>query len=256
MSDDSTRQTPRGDLPLTQHLYLTRNLYLTRKQSREVDRRAIDELGLPGMVLMENAGRGAADWMEQLGIAGRVLLLCGKGNNGGDGLVVARHLALRGHAVQVLLVPRPDELTGDAATNFRVIQRLGLPIVELAAEGGPAALPEALDFIVSGGASSGTQVDWLVDALLGTGASGPPRPPYDTMIEWMNAESIKRFSLDLPSGLDCDTGLPTPTTIRATATATFCSLKTGFRCEAAQEYLGQVKVMDIGLPPGWLDKQK
>src|SRR5580704_13369213 len=101
--------------------------YLTRAQVREVDRRAITEFGVPGIVLMENAGRGAAELLISLGVQGSVAICCGKGNNGGDGLVIARHLDNRGIAVRVLLFAGPEELTGDAAVNVRIVERAGLP---------------------------------------------------------------------------------------------------------------------------------
>src|SRR5439155_1097463 len=103
--------------------------YLTRNEVREIDRRAIEEFGVPGVVLMENAGRGAAEVLLSLGVSGPVVICCGKGNNGGDGFVIARHLDNCGVGVRVLLFARPDELTGDAAVNFRIIERSGLPIV-------------------------------------------------------------------------------------------------------------------------------
>src|SRR5262245_21115976 len=94
---------------------------LTRDQVRDVDRRAIADYGLPGIVLMENAGRGTAELLVQLGIAGRVVICAGKGNNGGDGFVIARHLELRGCATTVLLFSQPTELNGDAAIHYRVL---------------------------------------------------------------------------------------------------------------------------------------
>ena len=101
---------------------------LTREQSQSIDRRAIDEYGIPGLVLMENAGRGAADVLEELGIAGPVAICCGKGNNAGDGFVIARHLDLRGRAVKVLIWADAVELTGDAGVNFRIVEKAGIPI--------------------------------------------------------------------------------------------------------------------------------
>ena len=100
----------------------------TRDQVRAVDRRAIDVYGFSGLVLMENAGRGVADVLCRLGIAGPVVICCGKGNNAGDGFVIARHLDLRGHAVRVLLWAEPEELTGDAAANFRILAKTDVPI--------------------------------------------------------------------------------------------------------------------------------
>src|SRR5262245_40972164 len=99
---------------------------LTRAQVRELDRRAIHEVGVPGEVLMENAGRNAADLLVSLAIHGPVLMCCGKGNNGGDGLVIARHLRLRGVPVRVCLFARPEELSGEAAVNYRIVSNSGL----------------------------------------------------------------------------------------------------------------------------------
>ncbi|HJQ81070.1 MAG TPA: NAD(P)H-hydrate epimerase, partial [Lacipirellulaceae bacterium] len=94
---------------------------LTREQSRELDRRATDEYGIPSIVLMENAGRGCVDVLERLGIDGPVAILCGKGNNAGDGFVIARHLEIRGHECRVILLCPPNELRGDAAANFAIL---------------------------------------------------------------------------------------------------------------------------------------
>lgn len=222
---------------------------LNRQQSREVDRIAIEEYGMSGLVLMENAGRGCVDLLERRGMKGPVGILCGKGNNGGDGFVIARHLWIRGYVARVLLVPPAEELTGDAAANFTILRKSRAPIVYLSEEGGPASLPEALDFATD-------HCDWLVDCLLGTGATGAPRPPYDTLIEWMNSERVKRLAVDVPSGLDCDTGEPSPTTVRADVTATFVTRKVGYEQPAAREYVGEVEVVDIGIPPELLERIK
>src|SRR4051812_33858121 len=98
-------------------------MFLSRQQVREIDRRAIEDYGVSGVVLMENAGRGAAEVLLRLGVQGRVVICCGKGNNGGDGFVIARHLDNREVTVQVLLFARPEDLTGDAAVNYRIIAR-------------------------------------------------------------------------------------------------------------------------------------
>jgi NAD(P)H-hydrate epimerase len=214
---------------------------LTRQQSREIDRIAINQYGMSGLVLMENAGRGCAELLERRGIAGPVAILCGKGNNGGDGFVIARHLEIRGYEVRVLLVPRPEELTGDAAANFHILESSGAMIVELADESNLDSLREVLSRETTG-------CDWLVDCLLGTGATGNPRPPYDSIIEWINAEPAKRLAIDVPSGLDCDTGIASATTVRANVTATFVTTKVGYAIPSAQEFLGEVEVIDIGIP--------
>lgn len=221
---------------------------LTREQSRQLDRRAIDDYGIPGLVLMENAGRGTVDVLERLGIGGPVVILCGKGNNAGDGFVIARHLEIRGHVCRVLLLLPPAELTGDAAANFAILEKANVPLVET---------PDVLD-------SHGGGVDWidreacgaawLIDAMLGTGARGEPRTPFDLAIDWMNAQPARKLAVDLPSGLDCDTGIPAVHTIRADHTCTFAARKIGFTKSSAQPYVGTIHVCDIGAPRCLLDE--
>src|SRR5947208_6172474 len=164
---------------------------ITRNQVRELDRRAIEEFGVPGVVLMENAGRGAAEVLLRLGVTGRVVVCCGKGNNGGDGFVIARHLDNHGVAVRVLYFGKPEALTGDAAINFEIVRRSGLPLTVFS-----ETVP-ALDL---------ADAEWVVDALLGTGVTGPARPPLDRVIAAINAGGAKVLAVDVPSGLDCDTG--------------------------------------------------
>jgi NAD(P)H-hydrate epimerase len=210
---------------------------LTREQSRRVDQIAAEEFGFSGLVLMENAGRGVADVLCRLGIAGPVVICCGRGNNAGDGFVVARHLDLRGHAVRVLLWPHPGELTGDAAANFRILAKTDVPIEVFVAGHDDGWLAKLLE-----GAA------WIVDALLGTGAKGEPRPPLDRVIDQINAASAPKLAIDVPSGLDCDTGRPASHTIRATETCTFVAAKAGFASPEAAPYVGRLHVLDIGTP--------
>jgi NAD(P)H-hydrate epimerase len=212
--------------------------YLSREEVRAIDRRAIEEFGVPGIILMENAGRNAAEWLRGLGITGRVVLCCGKGNNGGDGFVIARHLDNAGVPVRVLLFGRPEELTGDAAIAYQIIARSGLDIVHFAVRPlDEAALRGEL-----------AAADWVVDALFGTGLSGPVRPPFDQVIAAINASPARILAVDIPSGLDCDTGLPLGPAVRAHHTLTFVALKKGFANPAAREWLGQVQVVGIGAP--------
>ncbi|MGE0609814.1 MAG: NAD(P)H-hydrate epimerase [Pirellulales bacterium] len=209
----------------------------TRQQCRQVDCLAIERYGLPGVILMENAGRGVVEKMLELGCAGPVLVCCGKGNNGGDGFVIARHLDLRGISVRMLLWADPDELAGDAAINCRIVQRAGLPLTVC----GPRAEHDRL-------AAELTNAAWVVDALLGTGATGEPRPPYAQVIGQLNASGRPIVAVDLPSGLDCDSGIAAAHTIRARHTCTFVGYKPGFLVPGAAEYTGQVYVIDIGVP--------
>jgi NAD(P)H-hydrate epimerase len=211
---------------------------LSRQEVREVDRRAIEDYGVPGGVLMENAGRGAAELLLALGIQGRVVICCGKGNNGGDGFVIARHLDNHHIPVRVLLFGQSEVLTGDAAVNYRIIARAELPIVGYA---GVSMDPQVLRRELEG-------VDWIVDALFGTGLSGPVRAPFDQVIAAINTSPARVLAVDIPSGLDCDSGEPLGPTVRAEHTATFVALKRGFLKPAAREWLGQVHVLSIGAP--------
>jgi NAD(P)H-hydrate epimerase len=203
----------------------------------------MDEYGISGLVLMENAGRGVADRLASLGIGGPVAICCGKGNNAGDGFVISRHLDLRGYPVRVLLCGEPDELQGDAAVNFRIIQRSGLPIHSF----GSRYDAEKWDQLLAG-------TSWIVDALLGTGSHGEPRPPLDAVIDQLNASATPKLAVDLPSGLDCDTGQPARHTIRARQTCTFAAMKPGFLVREARLYTGEVHVVDIGVPRRLLDE--
>jgi NAD(P)H-hydrate epimerase len=210
---------------------------LNRAQVREVDRRAIEDYGLSGLVLMENAGRGVADVLCRLGIAGAVAICCGKGNNGGDGFVIARHLDLRGYAVRVLVWGETEDFRGDVGVNFQILRNCGVPIEICAAEHHPDRLAAAL-----------ADAAWIVDALLGTGARGEPRPPLDRVIDQLNATPLPRLAVDLPSGLDCDTGQPARHTLRAQHTCTFVAAKPGFFIPGAEQYTGEIHVLDIGAP--------
>jgi NAD(P)H-hydrate epimerase len=212
---------------------------ISREQARQLDRRAVEDYGMPSVVLMENAGRGVADQLCQLGILGPVVICCGRGNNGGDGFVIARHLDLRKYSVRVLTFFDPIELRGDAAINFRVLQQSDVAVRR--------ANPADIERELAGSA-------WVVDALLGTGARGEPRPPLDDVISRINRQMVPVLSVDLPSGLDCDTGQPARNTIRAAHTCTFVAWKPGFLTPGAEHYTGAVHVVDIGAPGKLVDE--
>lgn len=208
-------------------------IVLNRRQSRLVDQWAIERYGMSGLVLMENAGRGAVDVLQAVGLGGPVIVCCGRGNNGGDGFVMARHLDNRGVAVRVLLLSDPATLTGDAAANFAIIAKSGLTIETPTV----AELDRAL-------AGAGC----VVDALLGTGSHGEPRPPLDAVIDAIHRQPAPVVAVDLPSGLDCDTGAAATHTIRAAHTVTFVAAKPGLLAPAAAPYVGRLHVVDIGVP--------
>jgi NAD(P)H-hydrate epimerase len=213
-------------------------MFLTRDEARELDRRAMAEFGVPGVVLMENAGRGMAELLLSLGVGGPVVVCCGRGNNGGDGFVIARHLDNAAVNVRVLLFGGPNRLPADAAVNYHILTRSGVPL-EVYGENGPDenSLRAELDV-----------ADWIVDALFGSGLRGPLRPPFDRVVVAINASRARVFAVDIPSGLDCDTGKPMGPTVRAHHTATVAALKKGFAEPAAREWLGQVHVVGMGAP--------
>lgn len=212
-------------------------LVLTRAQVRDVDRRAIEHYGIMGLVLMENAGRNAAQLLLQLGINGSVIICCGKGNNAGDGFVIARHLENAEVSVTVLLASPSTTLAGDAAVNFGVLQKTGTRIIE----------PSSTDLVRLWQGELAAS-DWIVDALLGTGTQGALREPFITAIDAVNAAGKKVLAVDLPSGMDCDTGQSLGRCVRAAHTATFVARKPGFDAPGAAAYTGQIHVIDIGVP--------
>lgn len=208
---------------------------LSRDEVRKVDRIAIEKYGIPGLVLMENAGRGVTYLLSAEGIHGPVAVCCGKGNNAGDGFVIARHLDLGGHAVCVLLWSDPADLQGDARTNFEILRHTDVPIIRVREN------PTDAERLVS-------SADWIVDALLGTGAQGEPRPPFDAAIRLINDAAGKKFAVDVPSGLDCDTGAAAAICVQADITGTFVAAKPGFFQKDGPEKVGRLYVLQIGAP--------
>ncbi|MFH1299812.1 MAG: NAD(P)H-hydrate epimerase [Planctomycetota bacterium] len=210
---------------------------LSREEVRSVDRRTIEEFGLPGIALMENAGRGVFELLISFGVTGPVKICAGKGNNGGDGFVIARHLDNAGIPVQIYLLADPGQLKGDAAINYHVAARMGIPIQSDADFNHPEAFRAFL-----------SKADWIVDALLGTGVQGILRPPFTTAIQIMNEAEGNKLAIDVPSGLDCDTGKPLGTCVTASQTATFVAEKKGFALPESKQFTGTVHVLDIGAP--------
>jgi NAD(P)H-hydrate epimerase len=217
---------------------------LTRDQVRELDRRAIDGFGVPGLVLMENAGRGCAELLMRLNPDRRpTVILCGPGNNGGDGFVIARHLDNQGWPVTVALFADPARITGDAAVNYHILRRSRLRIDILAEESTWARNGIVIDQDWWEG------VGWAVDALFGTGLTRPLGTPFPRLFDTLRrAKWLSVLAVDIPSGLDCDTGQVLGAALPATHTATFVAQKPGFRQPAAQGYIGEVHVIDIGAP--------
>jgi len=199
---------------------------------RATDRWAIEERGVPSLDLMERAGEGLAALVWEVAPAGPVAVVCGKGNNGGDGFVAARLLRAAGRAVRVLLLAAPGELRGDAAENLRRLEEGGPPAHE------PFA-PGALD---------GAAV--VVDAILGTGSSGAPHGASAEAIAAMDACGAPVVAADVPSGVDATTGEVAGVAVRAAATATFAAAKPGLWIHPGKEHAGRVVVVDLAMPAG------
>ena len=213
--------------------------YLSAEEARNVDWLAKSQGHIMGIVLMENAGRGIAEILLAENPKGKVVICCGRGNNGGDGFVIARHLNAAGVDVQVLLFANPKELMGDACMNHAIIAHSDIPMKVLTS---PSA--ENLKNIFK-------DAVWVVDALVGTGQKGILRSPFDIVVRQINESGVKVLAVDLPSGLDADTGIASDPTIKATITATMVTPKTGFQNPDAQSYFGKLIVVGIGLPK-WL----
>lgn len=207
---------------------------VTAAQMREADRRCIEEIGIPGAVLMNNAGM--AVWRAVESYPGPVGVVCGKGNNGGDGFVVARLALTAGRPVRVVLVGDPEKVTGDAGTFLHAYQRLGGTLTV-------AQTPEDAARAVVQLADCGV----LVDALLGTGFTGEVRGAIRAAIDAWPKE-VPTVAVDLPSGLNADTGEIGGVAVRATITVTFARAKVGFLNESATQWVGRLEVADIGIP--------
>jgi NAD(P)H-hydrate epimerase len=202
---------------------------LDAEQQRDVDRWAIEEKGIPSLELMERAGAGLAEVVKRVAPTGPVAVVCGKGNNGGDGLVAARLLRETGREVDVLCVWPPSWMTADAQEMLRRL---------------PGAAPEAFE------ADRLSRGHLVVDALLGTGFSGAPRDPLDKVIAGINASRARVVAADVPSGVNGSTGEVEGVAVRAVATATFHRAKPGLWVHPGKAHAGEVHVIDIGIPRG------
>jgi len=222
---------------------------LPAQRMRALDERAINEIGIPGVVLMEQAGRGAVSVLEEAGWLRHrddpLLILAGKGNNGGDALVVARVLQLRGcKRVRVGLLAARERVGGDARVNLEAFLRLGGEVVEIidaeAWEKAGLFTPEPA---------------LVVDGLLGTGLNSTVRGLYAVVIAAVNRFSGPVLALDIPSGLHADSGRPLGSAVRATVTATFAFGKPGLFVTPGKNYAGRVEIIDIGIPRAWAENE-
>jgi len=221
---------------------------LTAAQMRELDRSAIEDWQVPGLVLMENAGRATADQIEDYFddlFPGPVTILAGKGNNGGDGYVVARHLMNRGWHVSILVLANQGEIVGDAKINLDILLKSDAQL-EFVVDG--QALEQVLDKCEPAGL--------VVDALLGTGLTSDVRGVYADAIDWINASAGAVVSVDVPSGIDATSGRVLGSAVFADLTVTFASAKVGHVVYPAVEFVGDLVVADIGIPKQLADGQE
>jgi NAD(P)H-hydrate epimerase len=219
------------------------DLILTRQQIRDFDAWAINTALVPGIVLMENAGRGcgevAVSELKKLG-GRKVCVFCGTGNNGGDGFVIARHLKNAGFEVKIALCGKSSKIKGDAEINYKIVCETGILIKDLE----PASGGIAEDIKTVAG-----DCDLIVDAIFCTGLSGRPESEFDRFINAVNSLNKPVIAVDIPSGLDCDTGQPLGAAIKAVITVTFAAAKKGFTNPASVKYTGEVYVASIGIEP-------
>ena len=221
---------------------------LSAAQMREADRITMEEIGIPGCTLMESAGREISNVAQEMievsldvgasePAQAQVVCMCGKGNNGGDGFVVARYLSGYGHHVRVILLADREDYTGDAKQHLDILERIassqGVKIDRFAQPFEMQAFPKP---------------DLIVDALLGTGLASAPRGEYADAIAWMNAIGAPILSVDVPSGLSSDSGLAYDPTVRAHVTVSLAALKTGLLLQDGPEHVGALQVVDIGIP--------
>lgn len=215
-------------------------IVVTAQEMRELDRFTIQEMGIPGCVLMENAGRGVvevltscfADWRNR-----KVVILCGRGNNGGDGFVAARYLRNLGGSIGVLLAARKEDLAGDARWAMEVFLRDGGEVTQVGVEGGLSCQDLRLD--------PGAIV---IDALLGTGLRSEVRDPLASIIGRVNQHQGQVLAVDIPSGLCSDTGRPLGVATKASVTVTFGFPKLGHFLYPGRALCGELYLVDIGIP--------
>src|SRR5437763_5280655 len=218
---------------------------LNSAQMREADRRTTDDIGIPSLVLMENAGRQTVAAMEAMYgdlLERQVAILCGRGNNGGDGFVVARTLAQRNVDVSVFLIGRVSEVRGDARTNLEILGRLGLTVVEVS-----DSQAWELHF------SEVSDCSLIVDAIFGTGLNAPVSGLIQSVIADVNASGITVVSIDIPSGLSADSAEPIGDSVEADTTVTLAVPKLPLVLPPGEMRAGDIVIADIGIPSDVVD---
>lgn len=213
---------------------------LTAVEMRHLDQQAIQEVGIPSIVLMENAGRTTYQILRQefSDLTGLVVVVAGRGNNGGDGFVIARYLAHAGLPVRVILLTEKARVSGDARANLEILAHIGVPVVEVTTEADMKAQAESL-----------WRAELVVDAILGTGLNSEVRGLYRLVIELLNELPAPILAVDIPSGLCADTGQPLGGAVQAMVTVTYGWPKLGQILPPGREYVGRLWQVDISIPP-------
>lgn len=205
-------------------------IVMTRQEVRDFDRWAIEILKIPGVVLMENAGKNFTHiFLEKIkpSPGAKIVIICGTGNNGGDGFVIARHLANQGFDARIVIYGETEKISGDARINYEIVKNMNLPI----------------------GKVDLSRSDIIIDAILGTGFTGVLRQDLSELIDRINSLNKTIVAVDIPSGLDCDTGFVQNAAIKADLTITFAAYKRGFLNPDSRQFTGCVSVADIGISP-------
>lgn len=215
-------------------------LALSTEQMRSIEKEAIELYGIPEIIMMENASRAvaehAATMVKRKKLSG-ISVVCGSGNNGGDGLAAARHLHNKGISVKIFLAKNKDSFRGLSSAQLAIVEKMGLPIVEI-----DRVPSEAKDHVL------------LIDALLGTGLKGEVTGSYRNIIESIDFSQCPVLSVDIPSGLDADRGMPLGTAVKARTTVTMAAPKIGMIKPHAQQYTGKIIIADIGIPKELIEK--
>ncbi len=233
-----------NDSAPSHHSILTPLWLVTASEMRSLDQRTIQEAKVRGTVLMERAGIGVVHHLlDSYGpVKGKeVIIVCGKGNNGGDGLVVARHLKNKGARLSLIFLSSPKELSHDAAIMFQRLRKL---------KGIPRAIIQPTFSTLQ---AIGKKANLIIDAMLGTGLSSPIREPYESAIKAMNESPAYTVAVDIPSGLDSQTGHVLGQAVKADLTVTFGYPKVGLYVGNAIDHVGQVRLVDIGIPPRYIE---
>ncbi|MBU1219470.1 NAD(P)H-hydrate dehydratase [Myxococcota bacterium] len=213
---------------------------VTSEEMRALDNHAINNLGIPGCVLMELAGSAAARAiMERWTVEGRsFIVVCGRGNNGGDGFVVARHLQNHHAHVSIVTLAGESQLAGDALTNYRITRKMNIPVIEMDSSSDIMYLEDLFN-----------DADFIVDAIFGTGLDRDVNGISREVISMINAVSAIRIAIDIPSGLNANTGSPMGICVNADLTVTFGYAKIGHFTSPGFENCGEIVVADISIPP-------